>query len=771
MRKIFLLLALLVPTLAFGQSTTVSGTVIDTDAQQWTSGTVVASFVPAPGTNLGQYTWTGGAFNPGVSITISITAGGNYTQSIPSNTAIVPSGSKWTFTANSGTTSLNTQSSTVTVTGGTQTVNFVPAGIRITAGPGAVAYADIEVAAGVGGSYFSLTTSSLRNCTAATGAVCTTWAAAGGASTFSGGSVIDATAAPYNLKVGFFVTDATVTNGQNTISCPNNDCFFTTAMNGWLTYATNMTSDASTLSSIVVLPTGGGATCTFTFVSAQSGTCSANSSASIAGAAVLVMVPADQSAGMIAALAAAAKAGTSVQWPDGVIGTTVCVPDPVATGKLLGNGVATSVGQHGWGKTHSIIAPLPGVPGAGATGGDGKACFGGGAGWTYHDYEYSWFGQSAIGASFNGKVGFEVDGSAALGNSSATNIYIMSGGANTAGFIGFQVSRVSSAYITGVFVDGGGSTNCNIVPGTTPGNFAELFNLVCGNASVTALAASNGTIDSFGGIYGDNLSTATGPGTLISGSVDFHSDGDVFDYTNNASLAQVQVTGASAVAWFNNDRIHAPNTTTLNGLRCDSSAVCYVSNSRVISDNGSAVIALTSGSITNVGGNIIAGNVASVNCQGTYNDGQPTSLTVGSTAAFFLNASCTYNAFFPTLSGVCTGVATASQTLGLYDTGPNVTATTCTSTNIGTGIAMKRAGTAYALKGTATAAGTAAGSGVMTVLKNGAGTAITCTYGTTTACTDIAHNFTFVAGDRLSIQFTTQAAETLAGVNAQVVVE
>src|SRR6266478_2711088 len=181
MRKLLLtLLFWLVPTIAFGQSTTVSGTVIDLDGQQWTAGTVVASFVPAQGTTLGQYTWSGGAFNPGASITISITAGGNYTQAIPSSTAIVPAGSKWTFTANSGTTSLNTQSQTVTVTGGSQTLNFAPAAIRITAAPGAVAYADAEVAATVGQSYYNLTSSAIRVCTTATGAVCSVWVAGGG---------------------------------------------------------------------------------------------------------------------------------------------------------------------------------------------------------------------------------------------------------------------------------------------------------------------------------------------------------------------------------------------------------------------------------------------------------------------------------------------------------------------------------------------------------------------------------------------------------------
>src|SRR4029077_17129928 len=103
---------------------------------------------------------------------------------IPSNTAMNLSGSKWTLTANSGTTSLNTQSQTISITGGTQTQNFVPAAIRITAGPGAVAYADIEVAAQVGQGYFQLNTvpasAVTRVCQTSSGRVCWLWANAGG---------------------------------------------------------------------------------------------------------------------------------------------------------------------------------------------------------------------------------------------------------------------------------------------------------------------------------------------------------------------------------------------------------------------------------------------------------------------------------------------------------------------------------------------------------------------------------------------------------------
>jgi hypothetical protein len=120
------------------------------------------------------------------------------------------------------------------------------------------------------------------------------------------------------------------------------------------------------------------------------------------------------------------------------------------------------------------------------------------------------------------------------------------------------------------------------------------------------------------------------------------------------------------------------------------------------------------------------------------------------------------------LKGACTGVGTAASTLGLYGTGANVVATTCTSVLIGTGVVTTGVRTLYNLKVTASAAGTNASSGVVTVLKNGAGTALTCTIGTGTSCSDGLHTVTTADGDLISIQFTTQLADTLAGVQALV---
>ncbi len=123
-----------------------------------------------------------------------------------------------------------------------------------------------------------------------------------------------------------------------------------------------------------------------------------------------------------------------------------------------------------------------------------------------------------------------------------------------------------------------------------------------------------------------------------------------------------------------------------------------------------------------------------------------------------------------TLQGTCTGTATASSTLGLYSLG-ELAATTCTSTVVNIGQVMNRAGSLVNLQSIAGTGGVNASSGVFTVLKNGSATTLTCTMGTATSCSDITHSAAFVAGDVISIQFTTQAAETLAGVKASVVAQ
>jgi hypothetical protein len=126
---------------------------------------------------------------------------------------------------------------------------------------------------------------------------------------------------------------------------------------------------------------------------------------------------------------------------------------------------------------------------------------------------------------------------------------------------------------------------------------------------------------------------------------------------------------------------------------------------------------------------------------------------------------------FKSVAGACTGTATSSSTLGLYGTGPNETTTTCTSTTIGSGIQMDRTGNLFYLQVSATHAGVSASSGVVTVFKNGSATTVTCTIGTGTSCNDTSHIVAFAIGDLVTIEFTTQASEVLAGVKATLAAE
>jgi hypothetical protein len=116
----------------------------------------------------------------------------------------------------------------------------------------------------------------------------------------------------------------------------------------------------------------------------------------------------------------------------------------------------------------------------------------------------------------------------------------------------------------------------------------------------------------------------------------------------------------------------------------------------------------------------------------------------------------------------CNGVATSSATLFLD--GPGGATPTCTDTAAFSVFIMTSPGTITRLAAHCFTGGRKANSGIFSVRKNGVPQALTCTMGTGTACTDgdQKHNVTVKAGDQISIQFTTQAEETLANCNGGV---
>jgi hypothetical protein len=165
MRKLLLSLALtLLAIPAFGQSTTVSGTVTDVGSQTWNNGSYTFQFVPNPSYPVGPYAWSGGAFNINAPITGSLSSSGTYSVSIPSNTAITPVNSQWLvkFCPQANPAQCYT-TAPVTITGSTQTLNATPPAIQVQPGILSVAYSDSEIIGFTEGSvYWNLTIPALR---------------------------------------------------------------------------------------------------------------------------------------------------------------------------------------------------------------------------------------------------------------------------------------------------------------------------------------------------------------------------------------------------------------------------------------------------------------------------------------------------------------------------------------------------------------------------------------------------------------------------------
>lgn len=229
MRRILLLVLLLLGCTVSvqGQSTTVSGTVTDAGAQTWNNGTYTFQLVANPNfPNLAQYTWTGGTLNQVISGTLN--GSGAYSQSVPSNTAISPQGSKWQLTVCPKATFSCFAAPNTTITGATQTLNVTPPVIAISLiNPiNTLAYSDSEIVSAIVGSmYYNLTTQQERICQAVVIQSCTTWVNIGaGASaavtSISATSPIVATPNPItgvgNISCPTCATGTTTPGGANT---------------------------------------------------------------------------------------------------------------------------------------------------------------------------------------------------------------------------------------------------------------------------------------------------------------------------------------------------------------------------------------------------------------------------------------------------------------------------------------------------------------------------------------------------------------------------
>lgn len=168
-RTLLFIAMLLCPTLSLAQTTTVTATITDSDAQTWNNGSVIITFVPTPGVS-GQYYIDGvpmtdaqkGPFN------VAMNGGGTFTKVLTDNNHISPAGTQWLFTLCSNT-SASCSPVSIPVVGTSvnlsTTLSSKVAAPRFPAkGTGYYGYSDTEVnqIPGPGGSYFNVTTSCLR---------------------------------------------------------------------------------------------------------------------------------------------------------------------------------------------------------------------------------------------------------------------------------------------------------------------------------------------------------------------------------------------------------------------------------------------------------------------------------------------------------------------------------------------------------------------------------------------------------------------------------
>jgi hypothetical protein len=388
---------------------------------------------------------------------------------------------------------------------------------------------------------------------------------------------------------------------------------------------------------------------------------------------------------------------------------------------------------NGQGIGSTVIGIFAGFNFAGCTGGPiSNVCFGGYKENVFNNFQLNGFGWGNTSSGSLKNILYSGLGS--QWNQIACNAF---GGSdsNLNGLTADIGSRLWGISIDGCGGGGGTSAGLNVLSTITK----VYYSFIGDNAGFNVFVNGGADLTDFGSDYGPSNGF-----TVMRVDGRFHGIGSNFFGSTIASGTLLnQSSGANSIVILEGARVNNPVATS-NGIAMNGA------NQRLYLMSG-----------THVGGT----TAAIAPTLGTIYMDPSTVLDAGLITGA---AAAVLVADGHSLKGSCTGVGTPASTLGLYGTGPNVVLTTCTSVVIGSGIPISGPRTALRLTATATAAGTNASSGVVTVLKNAGATTLTCTIGTGTSCIDTTHSVSFADGDLISIQFTTQAADTLAGVKAQI---
>lgn len=545
----------------------------------------------------------------------------------------------------------------------------------------------------------------------------------GGAGSFTGSSSSFGAATVFVNSYGAVgdgrvILDATWNSGSPLITCPNNDCNFTSADNGKACFGTAGTQLQVALG-------------TLTVVSAQSANCTSASSNTTTGRFVWGT---DSSAAFVNATAAlyAVPGCGSLRFGGGRylfkpgIGSTN-MPASCGIGSDFA-GEQSGLMIRGEGVSSTFLTPLPTTDFSGCS---SAGCFWNSAtvqGTYYEDFTIDGVSQPFVSGVPTNL--FTVPGAGGLKSVNLLN-WMTTGGGCSPWAIQFGGATFGYAFATLGF-------GCGVVNALGQN---ILFTSAFGGQGLNVGGGSNNSVIDIQGTWGS--STNNGSAAINAGGI----------YSGYNTQIQTLGSGIAGVATFTGGQAHLHDCIGIGTNGDSSTAIGLLFNGTgTIDAQNCKIFGGSSGSLKSAS----AGN-------GTFLD-----LGNNTFAQTLANFSGTYTG--PSvIKAACTGTATSSSTLGLYGTGPNVTATTCTSTTVGSGIVMQKAGTLVELIASASHAGVNASSGVVTVLKNGVPTSMTCTIGTGTSCTS-GTTVSYAAGDLISLNFTTQGTEVLAGVQATIAV-
>lgn len=534
-----------------------------------------------------------------------------------------------------------------------------------------------------------------------------------------------------------FINDATFTISSGSVSSQTSDIPWSASDIGKIMFGTNCSNQGgpTCISATLVMAQG-----TITgFTDAHHITVSNNSSANCSAACTFIWGPDDTTAFASWYAAQAPNCSGPLYIPSGVFLIQNQPTSLSSTMQCINNAQNSRQGVTviGNGFSNSYIVPTPNFP-------INKGIFPDALSYAANFTIYGG-DNNATSSSTGAAISFTT-------TSMANNVYCIGWGGNSGGFTGIAFGGTASFYSQME------SDRCGSTGATANADYTFISNSYIGDNSTTGLSlGGSGTVfssnNAFSGVGG-------GSPVILVNSGEFHSTGDKI--TNANAGGGNSVLRCAGICNLTNVRILQSGTgNPSNGLRVLSGGVANWKGGICTAPgtNASCVTVDSGGKATVSNMTTLTGTVAGVNNAGTYFDG-------GNNGAYTYTGAGVLIADGHSVKGACTGVATASSTLGLFGTGPNETVTTCTSTTIGSGITISGARTLQSLVVTASAGGVNASSGVVTVLKNGSTTTITCTIGTGTSCQDGTHQVAAADGDLISIQFSTQTAETLAGVKA-----